>query len=181
MTLKKYQTIKLILTVLLAVVFSQCFVYKKFILMLIILPIVTLFLLWLRKKVKEVIADERDYEIGGRSALLAMQIFSWVGVVAMLIFYIFSDLNPYYEAVAITLAFSVCSFMLLYSLIFKFYSRVKFSNKKILYIFLGVLLIAVLTMFTVRVFSGEDTWNCENGSWVKHGNPNWPAPNKICQ
>lgn len=181
MTLKQYQKIKLFSAIILAMFFSQCFVYKKFILALIILPVVTLILLWLRKKVKEVIADERDYEIGGRAALLAMQIFSWIGVIAMFGFYAFSELNPYYEAVAVTLAFSVCFFMLLYSFIFKFYSRVKFSNKKFFYILGAALLVAILGVMALRVFSGEDTWNCQNGSWVKHGNPNWPAPNKICQ
>jgi hypothetical protein len=32
----------------------------------------------------------------------------------------------------------------------------------------------------VRFFSGEDNWICQNGQWIKHGNPNAPMPITGC-
>lgn len=32
----------------------------------------------------------------------------------------------------------------------------------------------------MRFFSGEDNWICENGKWIKHGNPSNPPPSKEC-
>jgi hypothetical protein len=32
----------------------------------------------------------------------------------------------------------------------------------------------------VRLISGEDNWMCENGMWVRHGNPSAPMPVTLC-
>ncbi len=45
-------------------------------------------------------------------------------------------------------------------------------NKKIIY----TILILVLLVAGIRFFSGEDGWMCNNGEWIKHGNPSAPAP-----
>jgi len=125
LTLKQYQSIKLFITVVLAISISQSIVLKNYIIPIFLLPIITLIVLYLRKQVKEIIADERDYQIAGKSALLAMQLFSWVSVIAMFVFYFFSETNSVFTAVGITLAFSVCALMLSYSFIFRFYIRKK--------------------------------------------------------
>ena len=53
-------------------------------------------------------------------------------------------------------------------------------QKNILVIALIVLVI-VVGILTLRFFSGsEDTWICENGSWVKHGVPSGPMPTSGC-
>ncbi len=46
----------------------------------------------------------------------------------------------------------------------------------------GILIIAAgLIIFGLRFLSGdEDTWLCQNGEWVKHGNPSGPAPAVGC-
>lgn len=48
--------------------------------------------------------------------------------------------------------------------------------------FLLFLLFALIILFTLRfVFGGpEDTWLCQKGSWVKHGNPSAPPPATGC-
>ncbi|EKD99470.1 MAG: hypothetical protein ACD_22C00253G0012 [uncultured bacterium] len=53
--------------------------------------------------------------------------------------------------------------------------------KKLIFILLFVIL-TLSGFFVVRIlFSGnEDTWVCENGSWVKHGNPDSRAPTTVC-
>ncbi len=50
---------------------------------------------------------------------------------------------------------------------------------KIILVIIGVVVIA-LVIFGIRFFSGEDSWICQNGEWVKHGNPSAPKPTESC-
>jgi uncharacterized membrane protein len=180
MSIKQYQRIKFISTFILAFICAQSIVFKNYFIPILILAVTSLLLTYLKSKVKEVVADERDYAIGGKSALLAIQVYSWISVVCMFIFYAFSETNPVYEAIAMTLAFSVCILMLLYSFIFRYYNKISFSdNKKVYFLFLSVLIIFI-AIFGIRFFSGEDSWICVDGQWVKHGNPNAPVPQYNC-
>jgi len=181
MTLKQYQKIKLILTVVLAFVFSQAIVLKSFVPPIILLLAVSLLLIMLRRRVTEVIADERDYITGGKSALLAIQIYSWLAVIGMFILYAFRDLNPAYEPVAMTLAYSTCVLMILYSLIFRYYNKVKLTDKKFIYIIFVFILFFVLAIASIRLFSGEDDWICKDGQWIEHGHPDFPSPAVPCK
>lgn len=47
---------------------------------------------------------------------------------------------------------------------------------------LGSLVLFVLlgAAFILRFSTPEDDWVCENGRWVKHGNPDAPAPGIFC-
>lgn len=181
MTLKKYQKIRLILTVFMAVIFSQSIVLQNYLIPITTLIIGSLFLILLRRQVKEVIADERDYALAGKSASWAIQVYSWIAVVAMLIFYAFQDLNPAYKPIAMTLAYSTCFLMLVYSLIFKFQSKAKFSKDKNKFIIFAIILAIFVTVFTLRLFSGEDNWVCQNGQWIEHGHPDFPVPTSVCK
>jgi uncharacterized membrane protein len=181
MTLKKYQQIKLIITVVIAVIFSQAILYQNYLIPLATLVIASLVLIYLRRQVKEVISDERDYALAGKSASWAIQIYSWIAVVAMFILYASKNLNPAYEPIAMTLAFSTCLLMFVYSLIFNFHNKIKFTNNKSRFILLAIVLSIFLGVFTLRLFSGEDNWICQNGQWVKHGNPDFAAPKSICK
>lgn len=181
MTLKQYHTARLIVTVLIAMIIGQSFVLKNFLIPLATVTIGPLVLLALRRRVKEVITDERDYATGGKAALLAIQIFSWIGVIVMFALYTARDLNPSYEPMGMMIAFAVCLLMLLYSAIFRFYNHEIYSRKKILYAVLSGLLLAIVLIGGIRAVSGEDNWICQNGAWVKHGNPSFPAPTVECK
>ncbi len=181
MTLKQYKKIKLAVTMVLAFIFSQAIILKIFVPPIILLVACSLLLMILRRKVTEIIADERDYATAGRSALLAMQIYSWLAVIAMFILYAFRDVNPAYEPIAITLAFSTCLLMILYSMIFRYYNKFSFSDKKLIYIIFVILFFIILAIASIRLFSGEDNWICKDGQWIKHGQPDFPAPTVPCQ
>jgi uncharacterized membrane protein len=181
MTLKKYQQIKLIVTAVIAVIFSQAILYQNYLIPLATLVVASLVLIYLRRQVKEVVADERDYALAGKSASWAIQIYSWIAVVAMFILYASKNLNPAYEPIAMTLAFSTCLLMFIYSLIFNFHNKVKFTNNKSKFILLAIILSIFLGIFTLRLFSGEDNWVCQNGQWVEHGSPDFAAPKSICK
>ncbi len=52
--------------------------------------------------------------------------------------------------------------------------------KKLIGVAVLFLLIAGI-FITIRFLSGdEDTWICENGSWIRHGNPSDPMPISGC-
>ncbi|MEI6191417.1 MAG: hypothetical protein WCG60_02450 [bacterium] len=48
-------------------------------------------------------------------------------------------------------------------------------NKKTKIIILVLLIIFVVLLF-VRFIGPEDTWLCQNGEWIKHGNPDRSKP-----
>lgn len=181
MTLKQFQAIKLIAVIGLGIIFGQAIVRENYLIPLAALVIAVLVLFYLRSKVKEVIADERDYETGGKAARIAIQIYAWFAVILMLFLYAQRNLNPSYLPIAVTLAYSTCFLMLLYALIFRYYHKFSLSDKKIFYLIAIIIIIAVLLVFGARLFSGEDDWICKNGQWIEHGHPSFPAPNKECK
>ncbi len=180
MTLKKYQKIKLILVVLISIIFSQSILFKNFLIPIVTLVICSLILIILRRRVKDVIADERDYLNAGKASSWAIQVYSWFAVVAMFALYSMRDLNPTYEPVAMTLAFSTCFLMFLYGFIFNFQNKIKFTSNSRRFIVLGIIIAIFIRIFALRLFSGEDNWICQNGQWVEHGHPNFAAPQTIC-
>ncbi len=180
-SLKKYNAIRIVLVIVLAASISQSIIYKNFLYPVVATAIAVGLLSILKKKVDGVIADERDYTVAGNSARYAMTIFSFVAVFAMFFFLAFEETNPFYEAIAMTLAYSVCFLMIIYSLIFRFYNKISFSNKKKLYIALLVAVVAIFIIGGLRFLSGEDGWICNDGNWVMHGHPSFPAPNELCK
>ncbi|MEI6835426.1 MAG: DUF2178 domain-containing protein [Candidatus Falkowbacteria bacterium] len=181
MTLKNYQKIKLVFVFFLALIFSQTIYYKNYLIPIALMIVSSLILMWLRRRVKGVVADERDYATGGKSALLTIQVYAWIASISMFILYALRDANPSYEPIAMTLAFSTCILMLLYAVIFRYFDNFKFSDKKTIYSFLIFILFLVLAVFSIRLFSGEDNWVCRNGAWQKHGQPSFPAPSTECK
>lgn len=181
MTPKTYHVSRLFITFILAMTISTSISMKNFLIPAVAVIIASLVLLQLRKGVKEVIADERDMNIAGKSALLAIRVFGWISVFPILALYAFRDRNPSYEPIGITLAFSTCVLMIAYSAIFAYYNKISTKRERVLY-FVFIALIAVLiSVSTIRVFSGEDDWMCKDGKWVEHGHPSFPAPTEPCR
>jgi uncharacterized membrane protein len=123
LTLKQYKIIKLTIAFVLAFAISQSIVFKNFFIPVILTTIGLLLLIYFKRQVKDIMADERDWATGGRSALLSIQIYSWISVVFMFLFYALSEIDAIYYPIAMTLAFSVCGLMFLYSGIFYFLNK----------------------------------------------------------
>jgi hypothetical protein len=51
-------------------------------------------------------------------------------------------------------------------------------SKKTVFILLAILILVVIAI--LRFSSSEDTWLCQNGVWVKHGNPSQNQPTTVC-
>lgn len=152
MTIKNYQTIKIIIVIALAIVFSQSIIYQNYFLSIGLLIAATLIMYSMRKQVKEVLNDERDYATGGKAALVAMQVYCWISVIVMFFFKSQAYFNPAYDVIATTIAFSVCIFMLLYGFIYRLYNKNSFWNKETIIVFLILLFFIVLGFLGILKF-----------------------------
>jgi len=54
------------------------------------------------------------------------------------------------------------------------------TTTKILIALLVVLGLATVTLAIMRFSTPEDSWECKNGAWIKHGNPTVPMPTTGC-
>lgn len=52
--------------------------------------------------------------------------------------------------------------------------------KKINLVILVIGLVLIGLIFSVRLFTSEDTWICQDGQWIKHGQPRDPQPTSPC-
>lgn len=182
MTAKRFNLYRILIAAILGAIFSVSIVANNFILPIISVIMAVGLMYMLKKNVKEVLEDERDYEISGRAAKYAMGIYSYLMLVVILILFIGRANNPLFETIASILAYSVCSLIIFYSFIFKYLqSDSPLKKNKALLIFLAVIIGLLVIMFNVRLLSGEDNWICDNGQWVKHGQPSTPMPIQPCK
>ncbi|MBM3205336.1 thermonuclease family protein [Candidatus Shapirobacteria bacterium] len=54
------------------------------------------------------------------------------------------------------------------------------ARKKTLKIILPFVFLILASFLGLRGLTGEDTWLCQNGQWVKHGQPSAPKPTTPC-
>jgi uncharacterized membrane protein len=181
MTLKQFRAIQLFLVMVLAVVVGWATVRQNYVIPIVATALAVMLLFYLQNKVKEIIADERDYEVGGKAARLAISVFAWLMIIVMFALLAFRGQNPDFEILAVTLGYSVCLLMVIYSLFFRYYDKVAFLEKKMAYVIAAVLLILLLAVFGLRFLGGEDSWLCRDGQWVRHGQPDAPMPTMECQ
>lgn len=180
MTAKHFGIAKLVVAFIVAIAASQAVVANNYLPLAAAVAAGALVLFWMRSQVKEIVADERDFAIGGTAARWAIQIYAWATVIIMFALYSQREANPAFEAVASTLAYSTCFLMILYTIIFRYHQRLKFMAGKTAYLAIGIFIILITVIAGLRLFSGEDGWLCQNGQWVKHGQPSFPAPQAEC-
>ena len=53
-------------------------------------------------------------------------------------------------------------------------------NKKLIIIIIVICVLAA-GVILLRILSGEDSWICKDGEWVKHGNPSIAQPQTRCE
>lgn len=56
----------------------------------------------------------------------------------------------------------------------------KKRNLNILIIVLAVVMVGILALMLALMRGEEDTWLCQNGEWIKHGNPRASMPTEPC-
>ncbi|MFZ5390942.1 MAG: DUF2178 domain-containing protein [Patescibacteria group bacterium] len=181
MTIKQYKWLKMFMVIGLAILFGQSFVNQNFWLAVPLLVSAALLMYYWRRQLQGVVADERDYALGGQAARLAIQIYAWLAVVLMLASYSLKYLNPVYETIGLVLAYSTCLLLILYAFIFHYYNKIKLTDFNLVYTGIVLLILVAVILFGLRFISGEDTWLCQNGQWIKHGQPTGPVPVSECR
>jgi uncharacterized membrane protein len=123
MNYKQYRNLRIITAAVLAGIISHAVVFNNYILAISAVLVGMAVMFFVKKQVKDILADERDYEIAGKSARYAMGIFSVTGSVATFFFMFQREANPFYETMGSVLAYSVCGLLLLYSFIFIYFQK----------------------------------------------------------
>jgi len=54
------------------------------------------------------------------------------------------------------------------------------KNKKLWFILVAGILVILASIFLIRILTPEDTWICDDGQWVRHGNPTQDMPIDAC-
>jgi len=181
MTFKQFRVVKMAISAALAVIMAQAVIFGNYFLAAVSVTAAIILMLVLRRRVREVLADERDYELSGRAARWTLSAFSVLATAAAFILFSLRRLNPLLEAVAYVLSYATCALLIFYSLLFGYLRKSPSGRKKLLYIALSALLILFLAMAGLRLFSGdEDVWLCQDGQWVRHGQPSAPMPTEGC-
>jgi len=181
MTSSQFKAVKIAVAIILAIFVGQAAVRGNYLLAAGAAAIALVLLLILRRSVKDIMADERDYEIAGKAARYAMTVFTVAGAIGSLVLLSFNSADEIYGFIGAALAYSVCALMMLYTLIFSYLAKSLSFGRSIWYLFLASAIVAVFVLGGLRLFSGEGDWICSNGEWVKHGNPSAPMPEVRCE
>lgn len=86
-------------------------------------------LMVLRRRVGEVINDERDYSIAGNSARWTISIYAILAAIASMVLMAMRKTDPSFELLGQSLAYSACFIMLLNSALFYFFARKDHGEK----------------------------------------------------
>lgn len=120
---KKYRIYKLIITIILVAIISTFVSLGNFIAALVAFAISILLIIILRKKVKGVLNDERAENIGGKASRIVLTIFALLMAVAGIVLVSLRDISVQYLIIGNILLFIECGMMLLYAILFKYYSN----------------------------------------------------------
>jgi uncharacterized membrane protein len=123
MTKRAFSIYRIISVAIVSVVVSVSINLGNWYFPVIVVVVSWIFLSTIRGRVKEVIADERDYMIAGKASSYTMKIYILVSVVVGMIFYVISGRGGIMFGMATTLLYSACFLMLLYAILFKVYER----------------------------------------------------------
>jgi len=123
MTKKALSIYRIIAVIIVTIIVSISINYGNWYLPVISIMASWLFLYTLRRKVKEVIADERDYIIAGKASGLTMKIYISSSVIIGMILYSTGKENEILFNIATTLLYSACFLMIFYAVLFKIYER----------------------------------------------------------
>lgn len=180
MTSRQYATLRMAIAAVLAAVVSYSVVARSYGLALAAVLVALLIVLTVKRQVTEVTHDERDLANAGRAARYAVLAYASFAAMASLPLFALRDTNPYFETAASVLAYSACALMILQGIFFDLVSGKLSGPRRLRTIVLVIIAAAVVAVAGARLFGGEDGYLCENGSWVAHGQPDYPPPTDGC-
>lgn len=118
MNYKQYRNSRIVISAVLAAIMAEAVIINNYLLALGAVLVAVAIMFVIKKQIKDVLVDERDYEVAGKSARYTLAIFPVLAVIAMSFFMFQRDKDPVYGVIGSVLAYSICSLMLIYSFIF---------------------------------------------------------------
>ncbi len=120
---KRYRIYKIIIAVLLTII-ASCFVaLGNFIIPLVTFLVAIILMFILQKNVEGVMTDERINQISGRASRIVMTISVLLMSVAGIVLVSLRNIYPQYQIIGNIFLYFECGMMLLYSILFKCFSR----------------------------------------------------------
>lgn len=122
---KQYKIYKLLMVIILTIAIGVLVSVGNFILALAVFAVVILLEFFLRRKIDTPLTDERMDNLGGRASRVVLVTFALLMAAAGIILVSLRNLSPYCLIIGNTLLGIECSMMLLYAILFKYYSNRK--------------------------------------------------------
>lgn len=190
MTIKKYQGLRIWVVILLSSSIAISINLHNYVWPVIAVTVAMLILYIARQKVDGVLADERDYIMAGQAARYSLTIFAFLMMIGVFSFLALQDKNPVFADLSTIFAYLTCLLMFINFLVF-YFLKTKISKDKpgliaslkhyLPYLILAFFLALIVVVASLRLFSGEDGWICQDGVWVKHGQPRTAMPEGNCR
>lgn len=130
MSYKKYMVLRVLIIVVMAFLGAWAATSDNLLLLIPVVVVLGALLITLRRKVKEVIVDERVNTIAGRASRLAFVVFVLLAVIAAAtLIYLAEGTSDVRFHIGLTLDYAACALMVFYWLAYIYYNR-KFGGKK---------------------------------------------------
>lgn len=123
MSKKTFERLRMVIAVALAGIVSISVVQQNFIIPIAAAVTAVVIMLGARKRVSEVIDDERDYKNAGDAARWTISIFAIGSAIMAMVFMALRASNSVFEILGQTLAYSACFVMLLQSALFSWFQK----------------------------------------------------------
>lgn len=123
MDAKKFLKYKLMTAFVLAFIISFSVARGNFIMAPLALAVAMVSLFILRKKVREIIVDERDEKISGKASYFSMMVFCTLAALAGITFFAIGKSSSELFLIGQVLAYSACAILVLYSVSFYYFRR----------------------------------------------------------
>ncbi|MFA5387641.1 MAG: DUF2178 domain-containing protein [Candidatus Paceibacterota bacterium] len=129
MDIKNYNKIRLVIAAVLGGMVSFFVVQGNYLLPIIAAVAAFAVVLFMRRRVKGVINDERDYYIAGNASRWTISIYAILAAVSSMVFMALKSRNPSFEALGSFLAYSACFILILNSILFRYFSKKELNEK----------------------------------------------------
>ena len=118
MDYKTFRTVQMVVAFVFGMLVAVSVVLDNIVLAVVSAAAMLAVVLLLKKKVRGVISDERDYANAGKAARMAVSIFSSVGAITALVL-----LFMHYEVIGSIVADAVCALMLIHTGFYMYYEK----------------------------------------------------------
>ncbi|MFA5127179.1 MAG: DUF2178 domain-containing protein [Patescibacteria group bacterium] len=125
MSKKQYLICRLVVSFFTALLVASAITLGNYVIPLLVIIAGMVVLYTCRKKVQDVLVDERDYKIAGQASRYVLNAYCLIGAIITVVVFATSKDNAALMLLANFLAYSICLIMIINSLLFKWLSSRK--------------------------------------------------------